>query len=139
MIQNIKNTLKRYDFINFSLLFGSYANNTNRELSDIDIAIYTKEEIDLLKIGMIISDLEESLNKKVDLVILNNLYKIDTKLAFNILDNHKIIFMNDKEEFIDFKVNTLKYYLDRKYMYDMFDKALLNRLDNGTFGKTKAS
>ncbi len=140
MIEKLKQELLKYDFIAFALLFGSYAKESqNERLSDIDIAIYTNTEIDLLEYGFIVSELETAFSKKIDLVILNDLYKTDTKLAFNILDKYKTIFINDENIFVDFKINTLKYYLDKKYMYEIFDRAILERLDNGTFGKTKAS
>jgi len=135
----IKQVLKSYNFIDFALLFGSYSGNTQTELSDIDIAIYTDRPIELLEQGDIISLLEDKLEKKVDLIVLNDLYKENAKMAFNIVDNHKVIFSNNRQKYIDFKVNTYKYYFDLKPMYEMFDKALLERIDRGTYGKAQAS
>ena len=139
-VYKINKVLSKYDFITFSLLFGSYAKNTqNVYLSDIDIAIYTSYEIDILTLGSIISHLEDTLEKKVDLVLLNNLYKTNPKFSFSIIENHHIIFCNQMDKYFDFKTNSIKYYLDSKYMYDMFDKSFLERLKNGNIGKTQAS
>jgi len=137
-IKKLEEILSKYDFILFALLFGSYASGKDGYLSDIDIAIETDKELDLLTYGEIISDIETSLKKKIDLIITNKLYKTDPKIAFNITDKHKVIFVKDKNRYIDFKVNSLKYYFDTMYMYKMFDKSLQERLKNGTFGKVKA-
>ena len=137
-IKKLADILSKYDFILFALLFGSYASGKDGYLSDIDIAIETNKELDLLTYGKMISDIETSLKKKIDLIITNELYKSDPKIAFNITDNHKVIFVKDKNRYIDFKVNSLKYYFDTMYMYKMFDKSLQERLKNGTFGKVKA-
>jgi predicted nucleotidyltransferase len=137
--KKLLNILFNYNFINFALLFGSYSNNTQKELSDIDVAIGVDKDIDIFMMGEIIAILEECLGKRVDLVIVNDLYKENSKLAFNITNNHKLIFCRNTKEYIEFKTNSLKYYFDMRYMYEMFDKELLKRLDNGTFGKTKIS
>ncbi len=72
--------LKNNNNIIFAVLFGSYANDTSYNLSDIDIAIYTNKELDILEIGSIVSDLEQATNKKIDLIVLNNLYKTYGKI-----------------------------------------------------------
>ena len=106
-------------------------------MSDLDIAIYTKKELDLLTQGEIIAALECAFDTKVDLIILNDLYKTNPKLAFNITDNHQVVFCNDEKYYIDFKTQSLKYYFDIAPMYEMFDKALKERLENGTYGKLR--
>ncbi|MGV6831484.1 MAG: type VII toxin-antitoxin system MntA family adenylyltransferase antitoxin [bacterium] len=134
-IESLDEVLKSYDFIDFALLFGSYARGTQKNLSDIDIAIYTNRSIGLLEQGDIISFLEDKFEKKIDLVLLNNLEKENAKMAFNIVNNHKIIFSRQKQKYIDFKANTYKYYLDLQPMYEMFDEALKERISSGTYGK----
>lgn len=139
MKTKIENILNKYEQIKFALLFGSYANNTQKYLSDIDIGIYTKDDIDLFLQGEIISDLESELDKKIDLVILNDLFKKNSKLSFNIINNHSLIFCKEKDKYTSFKENSMKYYFDMKFMYDQFDEALKKRIEDGTYGKTKAS
>jgi predicted nucleotidyltransferase len=134
-LEKLKNLLLEYDFIEFALIFGSYADGSEHNLSDIDIALYTTKEIDLLTQGYIVATLESEFNKTIDLVIINNLFKTNPKLSFNITDKHKVIFCKDEKSYIDFKTYSLKYYFDTAYMYDIFDKELKNRLNNGTYGK----
>ena len=134
-IKKLEEILSKYDFIQFALLFGSHANGKANYLSDIDIAIETDRELDLLTYRDIISTLESFYGKNIDLVITNDLYKKNPKIAFNITDNHKVVFVKEKNRYIDFKANSLKYYFDMSYMYKMFDDALQERLKHGTFGK----
>lgn len=139
MKDELYRVLQPFQNITFALLFGSYADNTQTFLSDVDIAIYSDESIDLFTQGEIIASLEYRVNKKVDLVSLNDLYKSNPRLSFNITNNHQVIFCNNNELYIDFKTESLKHYFDVKYMLDMFDNALKERLLNGTYGKTQAS
>ena len=139
MIEILRKLLEPYDFIDFALLFGSYAKGKQTFLSDIDIAIFTNRSIDLFEQGNLISLLEENLNKKVDLVLLNNLEKNDAKMAFNIVSNHKVILNRSNKKYVDFKADTYKYYFDLQPMYEMFDKALKKRLKSGTYGKIETS
>jgi len=137
--QQLKDILEQYNYIDFALLFGSYVDDRAKRLSDVDIGIYTNRPIDLLEQGYLISTLENLLDKTIDLVLLNDLYKHHAKLAFNIVDKHQIILQRNREKYIEFKTYTYKYYFDQQQMYTMFDKSLYKRIERGTYGKTQAS
>jgi predicted nucleotidyltransferase len=67
-INNLKEIFERNDVV-YAGLFGSYAKDSAREDSDIDILIdYGSNEKTLLEFIDLKLDLEEALNKKVDLV-----------------------------------------------------------------------
>ena len=134
-LKDITQTLKKYDFIENALLFGSYSSGKESYLSDIDIAVYSRKELNLLELGDIISDLEDVTGKKIDLVILNNLYKKNPLLAYNIYINHKILFIGNKKEYENFKFYALKYYMDTKPLYEMTNQQLIQRLNSGTFAE----
>ncbi len=123
------------NFIDFALLFGSYASKRYTTLSDIDIAIYLNHPISLIEQGDIISLLEERLENRVVLIILNGLERDNPKMAFNIIDNHIVIFNGDEEKYIDFKADIYKCYFDLLSMYEMFDMSLKERLKDGTYEK----
>lgn len=139
MKKKIAHILQSYEIIDFALIFGSYANNKERFLSDIDLAVFTKEEIDIFTVGEIIATLEDACAKPIDLIVLNDLYKTNAKLAFSILDNHQILFCKNHDAYTDFKTKTLQYYFDLSYMYAMFDEAVETRIKNGTYGKAQTS
>ena len=72
IIKNCKSILMEYEDIIFAYIFGSYAQNSIRENSDIDISIYLKKNIDIDTYLEIKMNLSEVLKREVDLVILNN-------------------------------------------------------------------
>ena len=67
-LKKLKNEIKTKYKVKKIGLFGSYANNRQRENSDIDILVEFEDEADLLHyIGLTIF-LEETFEKKVDIV-----------------------------------------------------------------------
>ncbi|OHD97508.1 MAG: hypothetical protein A3E21_02525 [Sulfurimonas sp. RIFCSPHIGHO2_12_FULL_36_9] len=135
----LQELLSQYDFISNVLIFGSFALDKQNSMSDIDIAIQTTRDIDIFTIGEIISNLESALAIKIDLVILNNLYKKSPLLAYNIYQSHKQVYINDVEKYNDFKSNALHYYLDFKPIIEEQNRAFLKRVENGTIAKTKTA
>ena len=133
----LKNFFKKIDFIEFVVLFGSYAKGKSFPISDFDLAIYTSKNLELLEIGDLISKLEKLTGLEVDLLILNDLYKNNPRLAYEIISQGKLIFYRNKNKWIEFKTWTYIYYCDHKPLFDMFDQAFLTRLKEGKFGLTK--
>lgn len=136
---DLESILSKYEFITNALLFGSYASGTQNRLSDVDIALHVNKEIDLFAIGEIISDLETTLDKKVDLVILNELYKKSPLLAYNIYKNHKPIFIGDIEQYKGFKINSLHYFMDFKHVIDEQNDAFRQRIKDGNLAKAQTA
>jgi predicted nucleotidyltransferase len=122
----------RYEFV---LLFGSYSSNTQNELSDIDIGIFFKDKIDYMDLGYQSAKLESILQKKIDMIVLNDLYRKDPLFAFEILNNHKPILLNNEKSYIDFKTFSQLFYLDHKPLIELNQKTLLNRIKNGKTGE----
>jgi len=138
-IQKLTDTLKKHNFIQTALLFGSYAKGTTHSMSDIDIAIETSRELNLLELGSIVSEIETLYNQKVDLVILNDLYKKRPLLAYNIYQNHKLLFTKDINGYISFKTNALHYYMDFQNILEEQNKAFHKRVSDGNIAKTKTA
>jgi predicted nucleotidyltransferase len=84
IIKKIKEYFKNSDYL-FVLIFGSYAKNDFTNLSDIDIGIYFKDNPNYKEIGYHSLKLEELLNKKIDLIALNDIYKKNPLFSFEIL------------------------------------------------------
>ncbi|MEM7181371.1 MAG: nucleotidyltransferase domain-containing protein [Spirochaetota bacterium] len=102
---NIHKYLISLDFIQTAIVFGSQVNGKTKTyaMSDIDIAILSQKEIPLLQSGGIISNLETICEQKVDLAVLNGLYYKDPQFAFNIIDNHREIFVRDRDVWNQYK------------------------------------
>jgi len=138
-INKIRDILEEYDFIINALLFGSYSNGKADRFSDVDIAIEVTETIDLLTMGEIISRLEIEVERKTDLVIINDLHKKSPLLAFNIYKNHKRLFIKDQKRYDGFKENALHFYLDFKRVLDEQNRMFLKRVESGNIGKIKTA
>ena len=90
MINEIKNYLNLNNDILFAYLFGSYAKNNFTQISDVDIAIYLKNDTDIFDKKLRIHlDLSKLLNKEIDLIILNETKSYS--LLKDILDNHILL------------------------------------------------
>ena len=103
--------LKNRQKVVFAYLFGSLAQDKVLPLSDIDIAIYLKEDGDLNKEKMnILQDLIDLLGtEEIDLVLLNT---APLTLRARIVENKKILV--DKEPFLrhSFESLVLREYFD---------------------------
>ena len=127
--------LVKYDFIVFALLFGSFAENRAMRISDIDIGIYTNRTVSLPEIGTIVTRIEKIANTKVDIIILNNLYKKKPVLAFEIVSKGRLILCHDQEKFIGFKKDTFLYYLDTAPLRHTVDESFRKRLSEKRLGE----
>ncbi|PIX34910.1 MAG: hypothetical protein COZ58_02135 [Candidatus Infernicultor aquiphilus] len=103
--------LKTRQKVVFAYLFGSLARDKVLPLSDIDVAIYLKEGVDLNKEKMnILQDLIDLLGtEEIDLVLLNT---APLTLKARIVENKKILV--DKEPFLrhSFESLVLREYFD---------------------------
>lgn len=135
MIENIKKYLEQYENISFAVIYGSYASGNTNCKSDLDIGIYTNQEIDLLKLGTIITNLERITDFKVDLIELNNLFNKSPLLAYRIITNHKVIFIRDETVLLNFKRLTFLNYFDTEGLRKTVNAAFYNRISEKKFGK----
>lgn len=99
------------------VLFGSYARNTQREDSDIDIAIKSKRTISKIDIFDMIQDLERITKKDIDLVDLNQITDV---FRYEILMNGETLYCEDDVQFDLYKLDMFREYLElnesRKYI-----------------------
>jgi len=118
IVQILKKHLKDESDVKFAYLFGSYADGTFSDRSDVDVALYLKEtDFDTqLKINF---DLSRLLKKDVDLVVLNkirNLYLLDDIIQ-------KGIVLKDCDMRIDFELKKHHQILDYKEFKKSIDAA----------------
>jgi predicted nucleotidyltransferase len=110
-LPQVVDILKTHQKVVFSYLFGSLARDKVLPLSDIDIAIYLKEGVDLDQEKMsILQNLIDLLGtEEVDLVLLNT---APLTLKARIVENKKILV--DKEPFLrhSFESLVLREYFD---------------------------
>jgi len=58
----LSNYLKQFDFIDFAMLFGSFAEDKAKALSDIDLGIFTNKDVSLIDVGFLAAKMESILN-----------------------------------------------------------------------------
>jgi predicted nucleotidyltransferase len=79
----IKQTLESVDFILFATIFGSYANETERIDSDIDIAVAGKKVLSAKQFLDLKTHLTSTLHRDVDLIDLNKVSGLILKEALH--------------------------------------------------------
>jgi len=114
----------------FGYLFGSYGSCEDDKispLSDVDIALYLKEDLSDFYSKKL--ELLELINRslhtdEVDLVILN---QAPVYLQFEIIKTGRLLFCREPQKRISFQVKVIKSYLDAKPLRDLAQAALLKR------------
>ncbi|MCC6275082.1 MAG: nucleotidyltransferase domain-containing protein [Leptospiraceae bacterium] len=138
-IESISFVLKEYfsgfDFINFALVFGSFANGKENTLSDIDIGIHTTRDLELLELGKLVVDIENQTGIRADLSILNNSYKNNPSFAYQVVTNCKLIYEKEKNNFSDFKTSCFINYFDHANLRKMVEKSFDLRISNKKIGE----
>ena len=94
----------------FTLVFGSLLTPQFLDESDVDIAIYVKN-LSAFSLLDQISALQDSLGRKVDLVILNH---ADLIIIHQILASGELLDCSNHNLFIKFKAQKLNEYIDFK-------------------------
>ena len=132
MMNQIKEILKKNKEISFAYLYGSVAKGLSDENSDVDIAVFLRDptilEKKLFFESEIAIEIEKSINKIVDVRVLNN-----TSLRFmhQVLKYGKILFSRDEKERITFETQTIDKYLDFKPFLLEYDRIRNKRLLEG--------
>ena len=116
------------DFIEFALLFGSFARGRETPLSDVDIGIYLSRSIDLLVLGRLIAELEQIIGRNVDVLVLNDLLTRNPDLAYQVISSGEIIMCRNPSVYAGFKTRVILSYLDTTYLRDMVSRAFMERL-----------
>lgn len=129
----VEDIFKKDSDILFAYIFGSKVKKSIRFGSDLDIAVYFKDEPEILEIGALVLKLEEAANCKVDLVSLNNLDKMNPMLAYSIISEGIVAYLKNEELFKQFKESVILQYLDFEPVGELFNKNFNKRLANYKF------
>ncbi|QNB47806.1 hypothetical protein BR63_16955 [Thermanaerosceptrum fracticalcis] len=112
------------------ILFGSLVMGKETPLSDVDLAILYRRNLDNDELARvhshvygIITDLLET--DDIDLINLNT---APLSMKYGAIKQSKILLLNNRKEYIDFWEQTVKQYLDFKPLLDECNKTLLETL-----------
>jgi len=133
-IGQVADLLADYDFIEFALLFGSFACGASQPWSDVDIAVYLSRPLSLLEQGQLTAALECHLGRDVDLLVLNTALDHNPALAYRAITEGTLLFCRDRKTFVDCKTRAMVRYLDTAFLRALVSRAFHKRLETGRFG-----
>lgn len=121
-------------------LFGSYAKDDIKPLSDIDIAVFLKRNIPSseywdLKINILNKAVKILGTEEIDFVLLN---EAPYELAYNILKTGRILFCCDEKYHTEFQEKIVLNYLDTKPLREEGFFHLKERIKKGRFSNDQA-
>ena len=123
--------IKKEGNIKVAYLFGSYANDTYNENSDVDIAVIYKEPLDeyehagkSIDVSRVFGDVT------VDYI---DLERVNVFLQFEILSKGKIIYFENEQDLIDFSKRVQELYIEMDYERRKYITAVLKE-DGGEYG-----
>lgn len=109
---NMERFVEEYN-ISLIYIFGSFAKETNRDNSDIDIAVLLNGDIDVYSKLNIFGALVDIFKiENIDLVILNNANEV---LKFQVIKYGKIIYMESLYTKVMFESRTMSEYMDKEH------------------------
>lgn len=117
----------------FVYLFGSIISKKN--FRDIDIAIYMDSMPDLISQGKLQSALDHIFERKVDLIILNELPSKNPAFAYEIVTKGELLLSKDISTHVNYKSNVYQYYFDTAYLRNQFEGAFRKRMTSDKFGE----
>ncbi len=110
-------------------IFGSYAQGNADLLSDLDIAYYSTEKINVLKL---LQELEDLLGEEaIDLV---DLRQASLPLIHRVLKYGKCLYAQDLKTKIQFETEAECHYFDTAPLRRTYFADMLGRIEDGTFG-----
>jgi len=130
LIKKLKADLRKDSSILFVYIFGSYGQNKSRPLSDIDIAVYLAENLDVWtkKLELIERITKILKTDEVDLVICN---EASLFLNFQVLKTGKLLFSNNEIQRIAFVRSVYNTYCDTELLRKTARSNLLTRMKEG--------
>lgn len=119
MIGHIQAIAKKHK-VNSFYLFGSYADGSQHDSSDIDLAFLSSNESDTNQ-DHLYFDLQEGFEQKLDLI---DLRKAPLSFGYSIIKDGKVIYDVDEDLRTDFEDYLIRDYLD----FRVFDRSSMHEL-----------
>ncbi len=116
-IKNLVSELKKYKKVMSIILFGSYAKNQVKPLSDIDIAIIIKDNDKETE-----TEVATYSSNKLDVAPF---HRLPLYIQFEVLKYGKVLFVKNEDYFMEIKRQVLREYLDNTYLYKKIGRGVL--------------
>jgi len=116
-ISKTVNELKKFKKVVAIILFGSYAKKKAKPLSDVDIAVITKNPDKKIE-----AEVASFSSNIFDIV---NFHKLPLYIQFEVLKYGKVLFVKDKKYFSTIKRKVLREYLEMSDFYERMSRRIL--------------
>jgi predicted nucleotidyltransferase len=116
-INKTVNELKKFKKVAAIILFGSHAKKKAKPLSDIDIAIITKNPDKKIE-----AEVASFSSNILDVV---NFHKLPLYIQFEVLKHGKTLFVRDKRYFSTIQRKVLREYLEMSDFYERMSRRIL--------------
>ena len=116
-INKIVNELKTYSKVMAIILFGSYAREKIKPLSDIDMAVIVKNPDKVIE-----AEISSFSSNIFDVVIFS---RLPLYIQFEVLKYGKPLFVRDEKYFLEVKKEILRDYLEMSYLYERMSRRIL--------------
>jgi|YelNatPaOPRAMG01_1025707.scaffolds.fasta_scaffold101358_3 predicted nucleotidyltransferase len=129
----LKKMLEADKDVIFCYLFGSYGRDNPNPLSDIDIAVYLTDNVDLFEKKMELVGAINTILKtdEVDLLILNN---APLSFQMEVISKGKLLLSKDEKLRLDFMAKTYSMYCDTEPLRKNAKKNMLLRIRGAKIG-----
>ena len=129
-ISKIKSTLKelfeKEDNVEFAYVFGSVVSGKTHPFSDIDVAVYLKDD-SIRKVVELNAKIIDALGENVDFIVLN---KAPYSFRYSIIYEGMLIFSRNEDLRIEFESKAMLLGIEEKEALDAIEKELLKRFLN---------
>ncbi len=126
---NLPEIFAKYPQVDFAILFGSYAVGNPGPLSDVDIA-YMLSDVDPEEAFEIDCKLFVEITQclgtdEISFICLN---EAPVTIRFGVIADGKVIYLRNEDKLLDFKVKTMKHYIDTKAIREEYYKELFDAI-----------
>lgn len=106
--------------LEFVAIFGSQATGRTHEKSDIDIAVISRDTINIPNLMQKMSEIF----KKEDVQVINLAHASPT-LMYAVVKDGKILYENGQDVFLNWKLYAIRIWMETKWLRDLRDKKLV--------------
>ncbi len=123
LIEKVRKILNSRSLILFAYIFGSQVMGEATMRSDGDVAIYTSKSMSWKEIIEVQNQLEDNINRKVDLIYLNTAPLL---LAYEVISKGKLILDRDPASRVEYEVKVLREFLDIRPRLEEYYRLVLH-------------
>lgn len=118
LINKILEELKRYDEVLSVILFGSYAKDNPKPISDIDICVILNNPDENIE-----AEIGSMYSSKIDLVLF---HRLPLHIQFEVFKYGKILYFKNEEKLSEIKIKVLREYLEMSKFYEKIKQGVLS-------------